>query len=119
MVEAFRSNVTGWLGRVLSADVYISAEGNSISDTGIPLPPELLDSVRKALPDVHLTTIVQTDMVTAGREAGSTYPWLVTIIDSDLPVPFATIGSRGVDAVWGDLQAGSVLISEPLAASAN
>ena len=64
MVQAFRVNVTDWLGRVLSADVYISAEGNRISDEAIPLPPELVDSVRAIAPMAQLTTISQTTMVT-------------------------------------------------------
>ncbi len=99
----------------MSADVYISAEGNSISDTGIPLPPTVLKLVREVVPDAHLTTIAQTDMVTKGAEAGSTYPWQVTVIESDRAIPFATISARDVTDVWNDLQAGSILISEPLA----
>ena len=115
MVQAFRSNVTDWLGRVLSADIYISSEGTTISDEAIPLDPEILQQVRALSAEAHLTTIAQTDIVTLDPQSDATLPWSVTIIDSEKSIEFATIGSKDADEIWQQLQAGAVLVSEPLA----
>ena len=77
MVQAFRSNVTDWLGRVLSADIYISAEGSAISDEAIPLAPEIIHRVRELAPQTHLTTISQNDIVSLGA-TGEDHPPLVS-----------------------------------------
>jgi putative ABC transport system permease protein len=127
MVQAFRGNVTDWLGRVLSADVYVSAEGSAVSDQAIPLPADLVERIRGMYPDAHMTTVADIEVVTqapaklapakpaTAAAARDTVPWAITIIDSDHAIDFTTIGSHSSEEVWQALQAGAVLMSEPLA----
>ena len=140
MVQAFRDNVTDWLGRVLAADVYISAEGSAVSDDAIPLPPHLIDQVRQLQPMAHLTTVADVTIITrtghtnASPQADqtdalqrTTLPWSVTILESDQPIHFPTVyqenipqkaeekTARKTNDTWQALSEGAVLISEPLA----
>ena len=113
MVQAFRDNVTAWLERVLAADIYVSPEGTTVSDTPVPLPPSLVDQVRALVPEAQPTTVAGVDVVTDLGDR--TVPWSVSIIASDAPLDFTTTGGADPATVWQQLLDGAILMSEPLA----
>jgi putative ABC transport system permease protein len=111
MVGSFRASVINWLDQILSNDIYGSVAGGSLAEPAIPIRPEILERVYAwpGVEAVHLLRNVEVD---------SPYG-PITISANDNPndgneqVYVAKQGS-GND-VWAAVQAGSVMISEPLA----
>jgi putative ABC transport system permease protein len=106
MVESMRGSVNTWLSDLLSADLYVAAEG---FDEDARLPDAVVDDV------AHLHTLAtfsryrETTLPLAGRR--------VQLIGAHLAAPsrrgFALLS--GAASAWKAFAAGAVLVSEPLA----
>ena len=111
MVGSFRASVINWLDQILSNDIYGSVAGASLAEPAIPIETEILDRVNSwpGVEAVHLLRNVEVDSlygpitVSANNNPN----------DGDEQLYVAKQGS-GSD-VWSAVQAGAVMISEPLA----
>lgn len=106
MVESMRGSVNTWLSDLLSADLYVAAEG---FDDGARLLDAVVDDV------AHLQTLA-----TFSRYREATLPLAgrrVQLIGAHLAAPsrrgFALLS--GAESAWKAFDAGAVLVSEPLA----
>jgi putative ABC transport system permease protein len=107
MVESMRDAVGDWLSELLSADLYIAAEGFS---DGASLPP----GVARQAP--HLDTVVGASRY-RNRELllGNRSVQLVAAqLAAESRTGFDLVAVAGRDT-WADFDAGAILISEPLA----
>lgn len=106
MVDSMRGSVNTWLSDLLSADLYVAAEGFAEG---------------AHLPDVALQQVAQLDSVAAiSRYRGRRLPLggrRVELISAHLAAAsrqgFALLSAT--PGVWEDFAAGGVLVSEPLA----
>lgn len=111
MVNSFRSSVINWLDQILSNDIYLSVAGASLSEPMVALDEDLLKRVRNwdGVAEVHLLRNVQVDspygpiMVSANNNPN----------DGEEQLYVAAEGSG--QEVWQAVQAGAVMLSEPLA----
>ena len=111
MVGSFRASVIDWLDQILSNDIYGSVAGASLAEPAIPIDPEILDQVKNwpGVSEVHLLRNAEVDSpygpisVTANDNPN----------DGNEQVYVASQGSGS--EVWTAVQAGAVMISEPLA----
>lgn len=111
MVGSFRASVINWLDQILSNDIYGSVAGASLSEPAIPIDAEILAQVNSwpGVEAVHLLRNVEVD---------SPYG-PVTVSANDNPNDgneqvYVAIQDSGSE-VWVEVQAGAVMISEPLA----
>ncbi|MDT8388330.1 MAG: FtsX-like permease family protein [Thiogranum sp.] len=106
MVESMRGSVNSWLNDLLSADLYVAAEG---FDEGAHLPDSVVREVAKLETVAAFSRYRERTLPVAGRR--------VEVIGADLAAPsrrgFALLSGR--DAAWQGFDDGAVLISEPLA----
>jgi putative ABC transport system permease protein len=111
MVSSFRGTVVTWLGETLQGDIYISAPSLTATTPSAPLEEEAIQRVRE-WPGVAQAYVLRT----------------VTVDSPDGPVQVAAtdnfeIGQERVflasdvpaEAVWGRMQQGAVIVSEPFA----
>lgn len=106
MVESMRGSVNTWLSDLLSADLYVAAEG---FDQGALLTPELLDAVSRLQTVGSLSRYRERKAPIAERR--------VEIIGTHLAEPsrqgFDLLGAPA--SAWTAFDDGAVLVSEPLA----
>lgn len=111
MVGSFRASVINWLDQILSNDIYGSVAGASLAEPAIPIEPEILERVNTwpGVEAVHLLRNVDVDSpygpITVSANDNP--------IDGNEQVYIAKQGSGS--EVWAAVQAGAVMISEPLA----
>lgn len=111
MVNSFRGTVTTWLDQILQGDIYISVAGETVNQPAYPLQPEVIDILqsREGIQDVDL---LQTAVVES--PAG---PIQITASNNDRDGMEQLYRSTAVppQEIWGRMQDGAVLVSEPLA----
>ncbi len=109
MVESFRESLDDWLGRTMSADLYVSAPG-----PGFDRPERRLDPRVVAA----LLAVRGVASANAGRAVTVSSPRGPVSLDA------VTLAPRGYDAVqltereaqaWAAFERGAVLVAEPLA----
>jgi putative ABC transport system permease protein len=111
MVSSFRGSVINWLDQILSNDIYGSVAGASLAEPAIPIDPTILERVEDwpEIEAVHLLRNVEVDSplgpisISANNNPN----------DGNEQVYVARQGSGS--EVWEAVQAGAVVISEPLA----
>lgn len=106
MVESMRGSVNSWLSDLLSADLYVAAEG---FDEGAHLPDSVVREVAKLQTVAAFSRYRERTLPVAGRR--------VEVIGAHLAAPsrrgFALLSGR--NPAWKGFDDGAVLISEPLA----
>jgi putative ABC transport system permease protein len=106
MVESMRGSVNTWLSDLLSADLYVAAEG---FDEGATLPDAVVQEVLQLESVAALSRYRERTLPLAGRR--------VELIGAHLAAPsrrgFALLS--GAPSAWKDFDEGAVLVSEPLA----
>lgn len=106
MVESMRGSVNTWLSDLLSADLYVAAEGFS---EGATLPDAVVEDISRLDSVVELSRYRERTLPLAGRR--------VELIGAHLATPsrrgFALL--RGAASAWKKFDDGAVLVSEPLA----
>jgi putative ABC transport system permease protein len=111
MVGSFRGSVIAWLDQILSNDIYGSVAGASIAEPAVPINPELIARAEAwpGIEAVHLLRNIEVDSpfgpitVSANNNPN----------DGGEQVYVTREGSE--TEVWEAVQAGAVMISEPLA----
>ncbi|MBL8058626.1 MAG: ABC transporter permease [Anaerolineales bacterium] len=111
MIASFRATVTNWLDLTLVADVYISAPAVGGGQTTVSLDPGLPARVR-AVPGVGTVETIRT--VPVAGPAGLT-SLVVADSQSRRSARLYRYASGDPDAIWNQMQAGAVLVSEPYA----
>lgn len=110
MVGSFRGSVINWLDQILSNDIYGSVAGASLAEPDVAIQPELIERVESwpQIESVHLLRNIEVDSpygpitISANNNPN----------DGNEQVYFAKQVSG--DEVWAAIQAGAVMISEPL-----
>ena len=106
MVESMRTSVDTWLGDLLSADLYVAAQG---FDEGATLPADVVQAVSHLESVAALSRYRERTLPLAGRR--------VELIGAHLTAPsrrgFELLS--GTATAWKDFAEGAVLVSEPLA----
>ncbi len=113
MVGSFRYTVVAWLSESLQGDVYLSPPSTGAVQSSNVIDPAVVDAVRgwPGVARVDTIRIVQVESPDTGGE--------VQVGATDNPETTAerifkeSIGSP--EAVWAAMEAGAVIISEPLA----
>jgi len=118
LVTSFRGSVSGWLGQVLPADVYVSVPGG-VDERSQPVAPALVAALREvpgvaACTDYHRTVLplragddgAARDVEVVGMAASATWLNSWPILVGDRAAARASLAGRGPAAAW---------ISEPLA----
>ena len=106
MVESMRASVNTWLGDLLSADLYVAAQG---FDEGATLPADVVQAVSRLDSVATVSRYRERTLPLAGRR--------VELIGAHLAAPsrrgFELLS--GAASAWKDFDEGAVLVSEPLA----
>jgi putative ABC transport system permease protein len=106
MVDSMRGSVNSWLSDLLSADLYVAAEGFA---EGALLPAAVVDAVAQLESVAALSRYRERTLPLAGRR--------VELIGAQLAAPsrrgFALLS--GAPTAWKEFDDGAVLVSEPLA----
>lgn len=106
MVDSMRDSVNSWLNDLLSADLYVAAEG---FDQGAPLTSRAVDEVSRLQTVAAVSRYRERTLPLQGRR--------VEVIGAQISAPsrqgFALLG--GAASAWAAFDAGAVLVSEPLA----
>ncbi len=106
MVESMRASVNTWLGDLLSADLYVAAQG---FDAGATLPADVVQAVSRLDSVTTVSRYRERTLPLAGRR--------VELIGAHLAAPsrqgFELLS--GAASAWKDFAEGAVLVSEPLA----
>ncbi|TLN16500.1 FtsX-like permease family protein, partial [bacterium] len=111
MIASFRNTVTIWLGQTLQGDIYISAPSFTANISLVEVEPGVVEIV-KNWPDVETVNRQRTVQVQARQ--GSLE--LTATDNARLGQERLFKSLRGTrDAVWYEMLAGQVLVSEPLA----
>ncbi|MDX1436597.1 MAG: FtsX-like permease family protein [Anaerolineales bacterium] len=111
MVESFRFTVEDWLSQTLRGDIYISSPGVAAAQTSTIIFPEVIDLLesRADIAQIGTIRVVQVDSPDGPIQLGA-----VNDPHEAVKRPFmASIGSPA--EVAEAMQAGALLISEPLA----
>ncbi len=111
MISSFRGSVITWLDQILSNDIYGSVAGASLAEPAIPIDPEIIEQVETwpGVEAVHLLRNIEVDSpygpitISANNNPG----------DGNEQIYVEKQGSGA--EVWQAVQAGAVMISEPLA----
>lgn len=111
MVGSFRGSVIAWLDQILSNDVYGSVAGASLAEPAVPIEPAIIERVQSwpGVEAVHLLRNIEVDSpygpiaVSANNNPN----------DGGEQIYVEQQGSG--EEVWRAVQAGAVMISEPLA----
>jgi len=111
MVSSFRASVVDWLNVILSNDIYGSVAGSNLAEPMVSINSEIIERV-ESWPNIdamHLLRNAQVDspygpiLVSANNNPN----------DGNEQIYFAA--NQSGDEIWRAVQAGSVIISEPLA----
>ncbi|HEY4718586.1 MAG TPA: FtsX-like permease family protein [Anaerolineales bacterium] len=111
MISSFRGSVIAWLDQILSNDIYGSVAGSSLAEPAVPIEPELIAQVQNwpGIEAVHLLRYIEVD---------SPYG-PVTLSANNNPNDGEEqlyVSKQGEEQeVWEAVQAGAVMVSEPLA----
>jgi len=106
MVDSMRGSVSDWLQQLLSADLYIAAEG---FDDGATLPAAVVEQVVR-LPHVSAISLYRNTELSLG---GTPTRLVAAQLAAASLAGFELLGSKGPDP-WSEFDRGGVLISEPL-----
>jgi putative ABC transport system permease protein len=110
MVSSFRGSVKIWLDQILSNDIYASVAGASLAEPMVAIDPEAIELARSwpGAAALHLLRNVQVESpygpITVAANNNPN--------DGNEQVYVEAVGSG--DEVWEAVQAGAVMISEPL-----
>lgn len=111
MITSFRGTVTTWLDQILGGDIYISVPGQTVNQPSHALDPRVIKAL-EGWEEVHDINLLQTGKVDS--PAGP-----IQVSASNNPrdgVEQLYLSTRVPPAeIWGRVQDGGVLISEPLA----
>jgi putative ABC transport system permease protein len=111
MVSSFRQSVVVWLDQILSNDIYVSVAGASLPEPMVAIDEEILERAElwPGVEKVHLLRNVQVD---------SPYG-PITVSANNNPndgIEQVYVSAQGNgQEVWQAVQAGAVMVSEPLA----
>ena len=111
MVSSFRTTVVTWLNETLQGDIYISAPGLTATTPSIPISPEVLDSLQKYPKAKQIDLLRSVDVESPLgmiRVAATNNPGVAEeriFLSTEFPK----------EQIWQEMNAGSVLVSEPLA----
>jgi putative ABC transport system permease protein len=111
MVNSFRSTVITWLDQILHGDIYISVPGASLSQPTYPLDPDVIPILENwegvARVDLLQSAIVNSPdgpiQISANNNPNDGLEQIY--LSTQVPLP----------QIWGALQEGAILVSEPLA----
>ncbi len=106
MVESMRGSVNTWLSDLLSADLYVAAEG---FDEGAYLPEAVLHEVSRLGTVAAISRYSERKLPLAGRR--------VELVGAHLAAPSRRgfVLLSGARSAWKEFDRGAVLVSEPLA----
>lgn len=106
MVDSMRGSVNTWLSDLLSADLYVAAEG---FDQGAPLTSTAVDAVSRLQTVAALSRYRDRSLPVDGRR--------VEVIGAHMTPPSRQgfVLLSGASSAWTAFDAGGVLVSEPLA----
>lgn len=111
MIASFRNTVTIWLGQTLQGDIYISAPSFTANTPRLEIDPQVV-SIVQTWPDTTAVNLLRSVQV---QSRGSIIDVSAT---SNVKIGkeriFKSLNVSRED-VWSELQAGKVIISEPLA----
>lgn len=111
MVGSFRFTVVTWLDQILHGDVYISVPGASVSQPAYEIQPQVLAQLPE-WPGVQRVDLLQTALVDS--PAGPVQLSANNNPNDGLEQIYLS-ASHPPAEMWPALQAGEVLVSEPLA----
>ena len=111
MVGSFRHTVITWLEQTLQGDVYISAPGLTATASSALLDPAVIDTVR-GWPGVRRSDLLRS--VTVDSPEGPMHIAATDNFEIGAERIFLA-GSPPPGTTWERMQAGGVLVSEPLA----
>jgi putative ABC transport system permease protein len=110
MINSFRLTVVTWLDQILQGDIYISVAGASVSQPIYSLDPDILAKLDE-LEDIKEVYTLQTSLIESPngpiQVAANNNP-------NDGQEQIYLSSQVPPEQIWGELEKGSVLISEPL-----
>mgnify|MGYP001766217103 FL=1 len=111
MISSFRNTVTIWLGQTLQGDIYISAPSFTANTPRVEIAPEVVQAVL-AWPSLESVSQLRSVQVLARQGLVD-----VTAVDNPAIEQERIFKSRegAPGSLWDRMQAGEVIISEPLA----
>jgi putative ABC transport system permease protein len=111
MVSSFRHTINLWLEQSLQGDIYISTPGPTATTPSVPVSPQVVQAVQ-AWPGIRRVDVQRS--VDVDSPQGSIHISATTNFTIAQERTFLSIvGSKAT--LWERLQAGGVLITEPLA----
>jgi putative ABC transport system permease protein len=110
MINSFRYTVETWLSQTLQGDIYISSPGQTSSQPGGVINPEVVSIVAQTAGVADLASL---RAVSVESNLGSVN---LTAIDHPIRDPglFLTPGISP-DEIWAKMQEGAIIVSEPFA----
>lgn len=110
MINSFRVTVELWLDQILQGDIYLSVAGTSVSQPVYGLDPDILDRLNEQK-GINKIYTLQTALVESPngpiQVAANNNP-------NDGQEQIYLFNQVPPSQIWGELEEGSVLISEPL-----
>jgi putative ABC transport system permease protein len=111
MVNSFRTTVDTWMNQILHGDIYISVPGATVSQPSSPINPEVID-ILHSWPGVARVDLLQTAIVDSPQG-------LIQVSANNNPndgeEQIFAASDYPPESIWEAVQAGSILVSEPLA----
>ncbi len=111
MIDSFRSTVVVWLEQTLQGDVYVSVPDFNATRASAAIDPQIIETIQN-WPGVARVDTLRSVM--AETPLGSINLAATENQDLGAERQFASL-QGSPDQIWGAMQAGSVLVSEPLA----
>ena len=111
MVSSFRQSVVMWLDQILSNDIYVSVAGASLPEPMVAIDEEVLERAElwPGVEEVHLLRNVQVDSPYGPiKVSANNNP------NDGIEQVYVSAQGNGQE-VWQAVQAGAVMVSEPLA----
>jgi putative ABC transport system permease protein len=110
MVNSFRTTVDTWMNQILHGDIYISVPGATVSQPSRPINPEVIEIIQ-SWPGVARVDLLQTAIVDSPHG-----PIQISANNNpnDGEEQIFVAADYPPDAIWESVQAGSILVSEPL-----
>ena len=111
MIESFRQTVNVWLEEILQGDIYISVPGYTSNRSMLEIDPMVIERV-ESWDGVDKLFTLRTVMVDSGEDPVSLSAVYNPGVGEERPIIWSE--NRPED-IWGAMQAGSVMLTEPLA----
>ena len=111
MISSFRTTVTIWMEQTMRGDVYISAQGLSVTRLDTPLDPQVVDLVQ-TYPLAETNVAIR--VVTVESEQGPV-ELVATNMQRTMDSRLFLDAQGNPEQAWQRLKDGAILISEPLA----